>query len=134
MTLHNLVNTVIRLRNLTQAELAEKAGLHETNLSKILNGESDIRSSSLTRVLAVLGLHTESLIEAEIDRLVGRQKSVSTGEAFEILLRNTHPLAARTIVDTLVKHAERKDDPSIRSAIGIVGDFKAELSSIRRRA
>lgn len=55
-------------RHLTTTQVAERAGISRTTLSKIEAGEFSITVESFYKVLWVLGIHGEFLRIAEIDK------------------------------------------------------------------
>lgn len=63
-----LLATLMRLEGFTQAQLAEKSGLHRSNLCRFLAGETDIRMSSLVALLSALDVNFEELLHHEIKR------------------------------------------------------------------
>lgn len=128
-----LVDTIIRLKRHTQAEVSETAGVHPSNLSKFLNGETDIRASSLTGILDSVGVNLESILENEIDTLIGKKRSSTVGQALEVLLNQADPMTARTILETLSKRA-KEDAPAVHEALSVVNSYKAKLKPVRRKA
>lgn len=50
------VRTWRRLSDLTQAQLADRAGLHRTTISRIEKGDGAVSAENLLRVLHVLGV------------------------------------------------------------------------------
>jgi transcriptional regulator with XRE-family HTH domain len=70
--LHQIIRDIVNLRSekrLTQAELAKKAGTHQSRISKIESGEHDIQLSTLSALAAALDADLEV-------RLVSRQPDV----------------------------------------------------------
>lgn len=126
-----LVDTIIRLKRHTQAEVSEKAGVHPSNLSKFLNGETDIRASSLTGILDSVGVNLESILENEIDVLIGKKRSTTIGQALEVLLNQADPMTARTILETLSKRSASQS-PAAHEALSVVNSYKSNLKSARR--
>jgi transcriptional regulator with XRE-family HTH domain len=59
MTLAEIVLVERRRQNLSQAGLAEMAGVHRNTVSQIENGSLDIRLETLGRVITALGFTME---------------------------------------------------------------------------
>lgn len=128
-----LVDTVIRLRRASQAELAVKAGIHPSNLSKFLSGDTDIRISSLEKILESLEISLEDVLETEVEKLIGRKKeSKSVGQAIELLLQEADPISAKTFIDSLSSRAKKKSNKNLTSALEVVNDYKAKIKTVRR--
>ena len=77
--LHNLGNEICEARkrlNMSQAELAEKADLSVTYVSKIECGHRSFSAYTLSKISQVLGLSSVQLLEAvyEEKRILARKK------------------------------------------------------------
>lgn len=128
-----LVDTVIRLRRASQADLAERAGIHPSNLSKFLSGETDIRISSLEKILETLEISLEDVLESEVEKLIGRKKeSKSVGQAIEYLLKEADPISAKTFIDSLSSRMKTKQKKEITAALDVVNEFKSKIKTVRR--
>lgn len=128
-----LVDTVIRLRRASQADLAEKAGIHPSNLSKFLSGDTDIRISSLEKILETLEISLEEVLETEVEKLIGRKKeSKSVGQAIELLLQEADPISAKTFIESLSSRVKTKQKKEIVTALNVVNDFKSKIKTVRR--
>lgn len=128
-----LVDTVIRLRRASQADLAERAGIHPSNLSKFLSGETDIRISSLEKILETLEISLEDVLESEVEKLIGRKKeSKSVGQAIELLLKEADPISAKTFIDSLSSRMKTKQKKEITAALDVVNEFKSKIKTVRR--
>ena len=128
-----LVDTVIRLRQASQADLAAKAGINPSNLSKFLSGETDIRISSLEKILETLEISLEEVLENEVEKLIGRKKeSKSIGQAIELLLKEADPLSAKTFIDSLSSRIKSKQKKEITAALGVVNEYKSKIKTVRR--
>ncbi len=126
-----LIDTIIRLKRLSQAEVSNRSGVHPSNLSKFLNGETELRSGSLVEVLEALDIHLSAVLENQIEDLLGKRKSASMGEAMETLLGEVDPVAAKTIIETLEKRVKARSHPGVKTALNVVKDYKANLKSVR---
>lgn len=128
-----LVDTVIRLRRASQADLAERAGIHPSNLSKFLSGETDIRISSLEKILDTLDISLEEVLELEVEKLIGRKReSKSVGQAIELLLQEADPISAKTFLDSLSSRMKTKQKKEVTAALGVMNDFKSKIKTVRR--
>lgn len=129
---HTLLDTIIRLQRRSQTEVCAEAGVHPSNLSKYLSGETDIRSSSLRQILKSLGISLETILEDQIDILIGKKRSESVGQALEVLLSKADPMTARTLLDTLSKRSVPKNDPAAAQALSVVNGYRAKFKSVRK--
>lgn len=128
-----LVDTVIRLRRASQADLAERAGIHPSNLSKFLSGETDIRISSLEKILDTLDISLEEVLELEVEKLIGRKReSKSVGQAIELLLQEADPISAKTFIDSLSSRMKTKQKKEVTAALSVMNDFKSKIKTVRR--
>lgn len=127
----SLIDTMMRLKRSTQAQVAEKAKLHRSNLSRFLAGEIDMRMSSLESILKALDIDLEEILEREINQMVGKSNPKDTlGEALEILLKRTDPITARTMLESLAARS-RKKDRQINDALSVVNSYKSKLRVVR---
>lgn len=128
-----LVDTVIRLRRASQADLADRAGIHPSNLSKFLSGDTDIRISSLEKILETLEISLEEVLENEVEKLIGRKKeSKSVGQAIELLLQEADPISAKTFIDSLSSRMKTKQKKEVTAALSVVNDYKSKIKTVRR--
>lgn len=58
------IRAEMRLRGLSQVQLAEKAGLKQPSVSRFLNGDSDILVGTGARIAEALGLPLSALLMA----------------------------------------------------------------------
>lgn len=129
----SLVDTVIRLRRASQADLADKAGVHRSNLNRFLNGETDIRLSSLEKILESLEIRLDDLLENEVEKLIGKkEQNKSVGQAIELLLENADPISAKTFVESLLSRAKPNTSKEVSSALKVVNEFKSQIKTVRR--
>ena len=128
-----LIDTVIRLRRASQVDLAAKAGINPSNLSKFLSGDTDIRISSLEKILDSLEISLEDVLESEVEKLLGRKKeNRSVGHALELLLQEADPISAKTFIDSLSARMKSKSKKEITAALMIVNDYKSKIKTVRR--
>lgn len=130
----SLIDTVIRLKRGSQVEISEHAGIHPSNFSKFLKGETDIRISSLERILDSLDISLDEMLEAEIEKLMGKKKSAkSLGQAFEVIFKEADPILAKTMIETLSARVNSKQKKEITTALGVVNDYKTKIKTVKRR-
>ena len=87
--LHNLGKVICEARkrlNMSQAELAEKADLSVTNVSKIECGRRNFSAYTLARISQVLGLSSVQLLEAAYE-----EKCILARKKIEALLMGYSP-------------------------------------------
>lgn len=127
-----LIDTIMRLRRSTQAQIAEKSGLHRSNLSRFLSGDIDIRLSSLEAILQALDINLEDLLQKHLHRELGPVAgSDSLGEALEVVLKKSDPITARTLIDSLLARTKGRDRQT-EEALGVIRSFKSKLRIVRR--
>lgn len=113
--------------------MSDKSGVHPSNLSKFLNGDSDIRSSSLVSILESLNISLEDILEREMDLLLGKKVSgTSLGAALETLVKEADPITAKTLLDSLSTRMKNRENKMINSALSVVNHFKSKLKTVRR--
>lgn len=128
-----LVDSILRLKRMPQKQVAERAGLNPSNLNKFLNGHTDIKLSSLQSILDTAEIDIESLLEHELEKLMGsKKKTESVGEAFETLISATDPITAKTIIESLANRSKSAKDKTIQDAVIVMSDFKSKLATTRR--
>lgn len=122
----SLIGALMRLQGLSQAELAEKSGLHRSNLCRFLAGETDIRMSSLMSLLSSLGLDFKEYLNSELNRRSVspvQLKSESIGSAIETLLENSDPLTKKTLISTLMVRAQTASHKTeVAHALQVLGE------------
>jgi len=132
---HTLVDTIIRLKRTSQADVSEKSGVHPSNLSKFLNGDSDIRSSSLVGIMNALNISLEEILEKEIEQLIGKKTSgKSLGDALETLVKEADPITAKTLLDSLSTRVKNKENKMVIGALMVINDFKSKIKTVRKHA
>jgi transcriptional regulator with XRE-family HTH domain len=128
-----LIDTIMRLKRCTQAEIAEKAGLHRSNLSRFLAGDIDMRMSSLESILSALDISLEEVLQKEINQIIGKKSERDTlGDALEVLLKQADPITARTMIESLAARSKAKTrDRHVLDALTVVNSYKSKLRVIR---
>ncbi len=87
--LHNLGKEICaarKLRNMSQADLAEKADLSVTYVSKIECGHRNISVYTLARIAEVLGIYRIKLLDSDCEN-----KGDSTQRKISVLLKGYSP-------------------------------------------
>ncbi len=118
-----LLETLMRLKGLSQAGLALKAGLHRSNLCRLLAGEIDIRMSSLQAVLGALGISLDDFLKDEIRKQANEEpKPKGVGDAFEAVLKNSDPITRKTLLSTVTARASLKN-PDVADAVRLLNSY-----------
>ena len=60
------LNVLIRLKGETHISLTAKCDASRPTINRFLNGRNDIRSKNLIKILDVLGIDVESLIDRQV--------------------------------------------------------------------
>lgn len=125
--------TLLKLKGISQVALAQRAQMHPTNLNKFLNGETDIRVSSLEKILAAVDLSVASLIDQELNRQLGFEMEIRDfGRALELLIKELDPIYADTILGSLLVKHKGSSNKNLLSAINIIKGNKEGLRKKRR--
>ena len=61
MTTQEIILQLLEEKGMTKAELAKKVGMAQPNLSRLLNGNSQIRKSTLEKIRIALDVDVEEL-------------------------------------------------------------------------
>ena len=61
MTTQEIIIQLLKEKGMTKAELAKKVGMAQPNLSRLLNGKSQIRQSTLEKIRIALDVDMEEL-------------------------------------------------------------------------
>ena len=103
------IETLMKIRQISQADLANRSGMHRANLCRYLAGETDIRTTSLVSLLSALDVSFDDLLNQKIQKL-NSQMAPSTpltlGDAVEILIGHLDSITAKTLLKTLVLRSE----------------------------
>lgn len=101
-TVPRLLSTIITAKNTSALQVAKASSIPSSSLTRYLAGETDLRSSSLIKVLENLGIDLESLLAKRMQDLLNESaESSELGEALETLVRESDPISARTILQTV---------------------------------
>jgi transcriptional regulator with XRE-family HTH domain len=130
-----LIEALMRLKGLSQAELAAQSGLHRSNLCRFLAGETDIRMSSLLSLLSALEVDFLQFLNEEVARRShpsARPKMESLGSAFETLLEHTDSITAKTLLNTLMVRARSSEHKvEVANALQMLTNHSARLQNER---
>lgn len=108
--------------------------MNPSNLSKFLNGDTDIRISSLEKILETLNINLSEVLELEIEKLSGRKsESKSIGQAIEVLLKASDPITAKTFIDSLSSRVKSKQKKEVISALDTINNFKSKIKTTAKR-
>lgn len=131
--INKMIDTLIRVRKLTQTEISEQTGISQSNLSKFLNTDCELRSNNLTNLLLVLGIDLKNEIQKQINITIGVQEKEhhTIGAAVETLLNDIDPITARTIIETLSSRTQSISNKGNTQAMEVVNNFKLSLMNKR---
>lgn len=63
MNIGKSIRVAVAMRGITQGKLAEMAGIHPVNLSKMANGKAGLQGDSLQRVADAVGMKVSEFIQ-----------------------------------------------------------------------
>lgn len=130
---HVLINTLIQAKNLSQKEVAQKAEVHTSNLSKFLSGETDMRLSTFIKLMETLEVDIISILQSEVDRSLGRSSSnITVGQAVENLLNEVEPITARTILNSISSRIKNDSNKKIENSLKVLNGFNFSSNKVKR--
>lgn len=130
---HVLINTLIQAKNLSQKEVAQKAEVHTSNLSKFLSGETDMRLSTFIKLMETLEVDIISILQSEVDRSLGRSSNnITVGQAVENLLNEVEPITARTILNSISSRIKNDSNKKIENSLKVLNGFHFSSKKVKR--
>lgn len=63
MNIGKSIRVAVAMRGITQGKLAEMAGIHQVNLSKMANGKAGLQGDNLQRVADAVGMKVSDFIK-----------------------------------------------------------------------
>lgn len=127
-----LVKTLMSLRNVNQTELSKSTGVSVTAISRFLNGNSDLRSDAMLKILSALGTDVGTVMKKEINKALGHEDDLSIGEDIGFLLDQTAPITRKTIADTLISSFKDDKNPDTKSRIKRLRKYRDSIKTVRR--
>lgn len=64
--LHSKIARLIKLKNISQSKLARECGVSRPTINRYLNGKNEIRSKDLVKILGILEIDVEALVNEQI--------------------------------------------------------------------
>lgn len=129
-----LIQTLMSLRKMRATDLAKKAKISKASLSKFLNGESDLRATSLVRISAILGANVDAIIKSEINKSIGQGNSESIGEDIRFLMEQAPPITRRTIADTVIDVFKSEKNLETKSRVTRIKKYRDSIRTVRRQS
>ena len=128
--LEDRLKVLIKAKDYTLTALANESGIAVSRLSQYLAKKSDLRGSSLTKVLRCLDIDVEDLISQKVSTELGLQEeSKSWTDDVSYLLKNLSKIERRTIVESLISEGKKSKDPSVLSSVERLKENKAVWQS-----
>ncbi len=128
-----LVKTLMSLRNVNQTELSKSTGVSVTAISRFLNGNSDLRSDAMLKILSALGTDVGTVMKKEISKALGDEDDLSIGEDIRFLLEQTSPITRKTIADTLIANFRNDKNPDTKNRIKRLRKYRDSIKTVRRQ-
>lgn len=128
-----LVKTLMSLRNVNQTELSKSTGVSVTAISRFLNGNSDLRSDAMLKILSALGTDVGTVMKKEISKALGDEDDLSIGEDIRFLLEQTAPITRKTITDTLIANFRNHKNPDTKNRIKRLRNYRDSIKTVRRQ-
>ncbi|MGZ3769345.1 MAG: helix-turn-helix domain-containing protein [Bdellovibrio sp.] len=123
------ISDLMRLKNVTQAEISERIGVSKPTISNFFQGKSDLRAKSLEQILKYLGVDIVRAINETIIKGVSVNKNshrVLINDV-EILLNSLEKTPRNAVLKTLLKVSSRlKDDEEIKAQESIKQYIKSQ--------
>lgn len=127
-----LVKTLMNLHNVSQTELANKSGVSQTVISRYLNETSELRASSLIKMLEVLGVDLEIAMKKAINKSLGQEDELTIGEDIQVLLNQATPIARKTISDTIITSFKNSKSPETKTRILRIKKYRDTIKTVGR--
>ena len=121
-------------RHLTQADLASRIGIAQSDLSRMENGEYKVGLDTLFRILQVFELSMSTFFEEaapEIDDASGQSENSAEGHAAEAHIGATEPAVSREEREQLLSDWSELSDESRREVREFIS-FKRMQAESRR--
>lgn len=123
------INTILKLRDVSQTSLAIELGISRSHLNRYLNSEVDLSSQKLASLLEALGFDLNTILDQEISNLLGYKKcNKSLGESLESTIKNLRPISRKAILNQLLSKIEQTKVSILSDDIASI---KAEIKSTR---
>lgn len=127
-----LVKTLMSLRNVNQTELSKSTGVSVTAISRFLNGNSDLRSDAMLKILSALGTDVGTVMKREINKALGHEDDLSIGEDIRFLLEQSQPITRKTVTDTLIASFKNDKNSDTKQRIARLKKYRESIKTVRR--
>lgn len=128
------LNTLLSLKGISQAEVSERGQVDRSNLNRYLRGRSDIRTDSFVKVLKVLGIDIDSLLNSEIKIELGEglRTQNQLGKHVENIFRYLDPLVVKTVLETIIAKGRRSSSPEVLASVEKLREYCSNVSTTGR--
>lgn len=109
-TTPKVINMILTAERLDQKSLASKVGVHPSNLSRFLAGQSELRAHHLEKLLLNLGINLQAMLQQRLMHMMGGS-AYETGDVSSLVIKSfsmLSPLEVRTILETMAQKLELK--------------------------
>lgn len=127
-----LVKTLMSLRGINQTELSKSTGVSVTAISRFLNGNSDLRSDAMLKILSALGTDVGTVMKREINKALGQEDDLSIGEDIRFLLEQSQPITRKTVTDTLIASFKNDKNSDTKQRIARLKKYRESIKTVRR--
>lgn len=127
-----LVKTLMSLRGVNQTELSKSTGVSVTAISRFLNGNSDLRSDAMLKILSALGTDVGTVMKREINKALGQEDDLSIGEDIRFLLEQSQPITRKTVTDTLIASFKNDKNSDTKQRIARLKKYRESIKTVRR--
>lgn len=130
--LEDRLKVLIKAKDYTLTALASESGIAVSRLSQYLAKKSDLRGSSLTKVLRCLDIDVEALISQKVSIELGlKEDSKNWTEDVGFLLKNLNKIERRTIVESLISKGKKSKDPHVQSTIERLNENRSDWLNVK---
>jgi transcriptional regulator with XRE-family HTH domain len=81
------LSVIARSLDITQQDLSKNTNINRTSLSNFFNGKTQLQSDNLFKLLDMLNINFDSLIDLKVDQAMKRDNIETAGQLFDSLLK-----------------------------------------------
>lgn len=130
--MYTLVQGLMNLRKVDRSGLSLRSKVSLTAISRFLNGEGELKSSSLLNILSTLGVDVEGIVKKELARALGVLDEQASSEDFSFLLDKVEPITRKMIADMLIGSFKDENGPEMKSRIERFKRYRDSIKTVGR--
>ena len=113
------INFLIQGMKVKQVEISNSTGISTSQLNKFLNGNSELNSQNLIKLLCFIGIDINEIINKKIAKIGNFKISsdMNPGESFEVLINLMNKTEKKAAIEHLSKISSLAVGPSAKNYI-----------------